>query len=145
MRVLALVLLLAVPAQAQEPTPLKLPLGARPYAARAADLAVIGATAARGVEAWRSGDRRRAFLEMGCEAALALGAVEVLKRVVGRERPDHSDRLSFPSGHTAYAQAMGGWRVSVPVAALRQMAARHYLTDTVGGFLIGLGASRVCR
>lgn len=140
-----LIVAIAAPAAAQEPTPLKLPVDARPVAARLADVAMIGVTGVRAYQAWRAYDRTHAFLEMGCEAAVTLVSIEVIKRAVHRRRPDGSDNLSFPSGHTGYAEAMGGWKVAVPVAGLRQMAWKHYFTDTLGGFLTGFVATKVCR
>ena len=35
--------------------------------------------------------------------AISVSATEIVKRAVGNERPDQSDNLSFPSGHTAIA------------------------------------------
>ena len=140
----AVVVLLASPAFA-EPTPLKLPVDKRPVAARVSDYSLVAITSIRAYDAWHDGDRKHAFLEMGCEAAVTLGAIEGIKLVVSRTRPDGSDRKSFPSGHSGFAQAMGGWRVAVPVAAMRQMAWKHYFTDTLGGLLVGFLSTKVCR
>lgn len=79
-------------------------------------------------------------------------ATELLKRTVNRERPDGSDHLSFPSGHTstvaAAAQALEefyGWKVGVPAYALtvltamsRVTADKHWLSDTVAGTVVGM-------
>lgn len=137
-------LMISMPVAA-EPTPLRLPVDARPVAARVSDASMMAVTAMRTYDAWHDGDRKHAFLEMGCEAALTLGPIEVLKRTVHRTRPDGSDNNSLPSGHTGYAMAMGGWQWAVPVAALRQMAWKHYLTDTLVGAGIGWLATRMCR
>lgn len=144
-RVSALIfVLLASPAFA-EPTPLKLPVDKRPVAGRMADYTMVAVTTARAYDAWHDTDRKAAFIEMGCEAALTLGSIELMKRAFGRPRPDRSDNMSFPSGHTGYAAAMGGWQVATSVAVMRQMAWKHYFTDTLGGFLVGYAATKVCR
>lgn len=85
---------------------------------------------------------------------LASSMVVPLKRVTGRWRPDHSDRRSFPSGHSANAFAMstalarryGIW-AGVPcyaLAALTPLARiqdrRHYLSDVVAGGVLGVAA-----
>jgi membrane-associated phospholipid phosphatase len=76
----------------------------------------------------------------------------ILKVTVQRERPDHSDFYSFPSGHTysIAATAMSlqefyGWRVGVPAflltaltAASRWSADKHWLSDTVAGAALGV-------
>ncbi|HVP15488.1 MAG TPA: phosphatase PAP2 family protein [Terriglobales bacterium] len=79
--------------------------------------------------------------------------VESLKRIVGRERPDGERRRSnssFPSSHAANAFAIAWllrsrWRRSgIAVFALallvsfsRMYLNRHFLSDVVGGALIG--------
>lgn len=145
MPVIALIVtLLASPAFA-EPTPLKLPIDKRPVAARIGDYAMVAVTTARAYEAWHDADRKGAFVEMACEAAVAMGSIELMKRAFHRPRPDGSDNKSFPSGHTGYATAMSGWQIGAVVAVSRQMAAKHYLTDTLGGLLTGYFATKVCR
>lgn len=78
-------------------------------------------------------------------------AVGPLKRAVHRERPDHGNRLSFPSGHAANACAMAGilarrygWRAGVPlylmvpvVSVARIVGDHHYLADVVAGASVG--------
>ena len=79
--------------------------------------------------------------------------VEVLKRAVERPRPDGEQRRSnssFPSSHAANAFALAvvlgaRWRRGVPVfvalaltvAFSRMYLNRHFLSDVVGGALIG--------
>ena len=77
--------------------------------------------------------------------------VAPIKFAVGRERLDGSNRLSFPSGHTANSFAVArflhryyGLRVGVPmyvvggfVAAGRIESKRHYLSDVVMGAVLG--------
>jgi membrane-associated phospholipid phosphatase len=79
-----------------------------------------------------------------------------LKYTVSRERPDGSDQLSFPSGHTSNAFAGAtviarhyGWKLGVPAYATatfigvsRMAANRHHFSDVVGGALLGYGIGR---
>ncbi|ALJ21290.1 phosphatase PAP2 family protein [Microbacterium sp. No. 7] len=86
--------------------------------------------------------------------------VQVLKNVFGRARPEDmfviSDFGSFPSGHTANAATVAVvaivlfsrlWVAVVGIAWTALMAfARtqvhaHWLTDTIGGVLVGTGAA----
>lgn len=98
----------------------------------------------------RADDRTAAFGCQGLRMGLTLGAAEITKRVVQRERPDGSDRKSFYSMHTAMAAQAAGWRyeVGVPLAVLtgwgRVQAKRHYWSDVAVGLLAGLAASRLC-
>ena len=85
---------------------------------------------------------------------LAGGMVVPLKRITNRWRPDHSDRRSFPSGHSAIAFAMStamarqyGRRAGVPLYALATLTPlarihyqRHYLSDVVAGGILGVAA-----
>ena len=82
--------------------------------------------------------------------------VEPLKFGVGRERPDHSNHQSFPSGHAAvtFAGAMVlerhlGWKksalaylVASYVATSRLHDNVHYLSDVVFGAAVGTIAGR---
>ena len=82
--------------------------------------------------------------------------VQALKYSVQRERPDQSDELSFPSGHSASAFATAGvlqrhygWKVGVPatvvaayVATARVHDNRHYLSDVIFGAAMGMAAQR---
>jgi hypothetical protein len=84
------------------------------------------------------------------------GIVQGLKFAVGRSRPDDSDKLSFPSGHTASAFATAtvlerrfGWKVGIPayalggyIAASRMADNRHHLSDVLVGAAIGIAAGR---
>lgn len=88
--------------------------------------------------------------------AISEGLTQTLKHVTRRERPDHSGRNSFPSGHAAdtfaFATAMErhlGWRYAVPayifasyVAVSRMPANRHWLSDAVFGASVGIIAGR---
>jgi membrane-associated phospholipid phosphatase len=88
--------------------------------------------------------------------AISEGLTQALKYTVRRERPDHSGRNSFPSGHAAdtfaFATALErhlGWRGAVPaylfssyVAASRLHENRHFLSDVVFGATVGIIAGR---
>jgi membrane-associated phospholipid phosphatase len=94
--------------------------------------------------------------EFGRDAAEALVdatvVVTVLKYPVGRERPDGSNNLSFPSGHsiTAFCIApvvMRYWGVQAGVetyvlgavtAFSRVEGYHHYLSDTIAGATLGI-------
>lgn len=97
-------------------------------------------------------NRRRRNLMF--DATLYTGlTVTVLKRLVGEERPNGGDNLSFPSGHTATAFAFAGvvgieheWYWALPAYAIAGIvgASRindnaHYLHDVVAGAALGLG------
>lgn len=84
--------------------------------------------------------------------ALTAGSVQGLKRLADRERPDHSDRLSWPSGHSAYAALMtpdlgwksskgSWWYLAIPVSVMagRVLAGKHDLLDVLTGAGIGFG------
>lgn len=87
--------------------------------------------------------------------AATLASVEVLKRSIHAERPNHKDKQSFPSGHTAvafaaaqYMQMRGGWEYGVPAYVLagvvgysRVRADEHYWRDVAAGAVIGAVAS----
>jgi membrane-associated phospholipid phosphatase len=82
--------------------------------------------------------------------------VQGLKYSVRRPRPDGSNNLSFPSGHTASTFATAtvlqrhlGWKVGVPayafatyVGAARMSADKHHLSDVLVGAGLGIVAGR---
>jgi hypothetical protein len=82
--------------------------------------------------------------------------VQVLKFSTGRERPDHSNNQSFPSGHAsdtfAFATALErhlNWKYFVPayifssyVAMSRLPSNRHWLSDVVFGSSVGIISGR---
>jgi membrane-associated phospholipid phosphatase len=87
---------------------------------------------------------------------LSEGLTQTLKYTTRRERPDHSSRTSFPSGHAsdtfAFATALErhlGWRYYAPayafasyVAVSRLPANRHWFSDAVFGSAVGIIAGR---
>jgi PAP2 superfamily len=82
--------------------------------------------------------------------------VQVLKFSTQRTRPDGSNDLSFPSGHSASSFATAavlqrhfGWKVGIPafvvagyVATARVHDNRHYLSDVVFGAAMGIAGER---
>ncbi|HHJ36457.1 MAG TPA: phosphatase PAP2 family protein [Gammaproteobacteria bacterium] len=89
------------------------------------------------------------------QAAYSIGSAEGVallgKALVSEERPDNSDKNSFPSGHAANAFASAttlyrryGWQTGVPAYALatftasaRVAARKHFWHDVVAGAAIG--------
>lgn len=92
------------------------------------------------------------------DAALTLvvtgAATSALKETIPEERPDSSDRKSFPSGHTSISFAAAatlhkrnGWEIGVPahvvaafVGVARVKAKKHFTHDVLVGAMIGEAA-----
>ena len=93
---------------------------------------------------------------------LSAGCVQLLKQVFGRARPEDmlvtSDFGSFPSGHVANAATMAvclaiifprlwvaltGAAYTILMLLSRTYLGAHWLTDTIGGLLLGAGVAIV--
>ncbi len=93
-------------------------------------------------------------------SAVSAGTVQVLKALFGRVRPEEmlviSDHGSFPSGHTANAATIAvvavillprAWVVVTGLCWVslmgfsRTQVHAHWLTDTLGGAIIGAGVA----
>ncbi len=82
--------------------------------------------------------------------------VQVLKYSIRRDRPDHSDNKSFPSGHSASGFATAtvihrhyGWKAGLPayglagyIALARMAWNRHHASDVVMGAGFGIASAR---
>lgn len=82
--------------------------------------------------------------------------VQAVKHTTRRERPDGSNKTSFPSGHSASAFATAtvlqrhyGWKLGAPAYALGGYVAlarmawnRHHATDVVMGAGFGIASAR---
>lgn len=142
--------LTAAPASAQEPTPFR--WGSHEQIpARISDGLVAAQLLAAAVHDLRTQDRRDALTRRGCSIALTLLANEGLKRLVHRERPNHRDRKSFPSMHTALAASAADWTpsigasIAVGVGWGRMASGWHFGSDVAIGAGLGLVSHRICH
>ena len=104
-------------------------------------------------------DKRPKIVHIGVDLLraqiVAQGLTLGLKYATQRERPDHSNNHSFPSGHASVTFASAtvlqrhfGWRGAVAYTAASYVAAsrlhenRHFLSDVVFGAAIGTVAGR---
>lgn len=96
-----------------------------------------------------------------CITALTVGGTAyILKHSVHEWRPDHSDRRSFPSGHTAIVFAgatslqkeygrlspwvtVGGYALATGVAIDRIAKDRHHWYDVAAGAAIGIAGTEL--
>ncbi|SKA93066.1 undecaprenyl-diphosphatase [Agreia bicolorata] len=101
-----------------------------------------------------------AALYFAAATILSAGLVQLLKGIFGRARPEeilvHADFGSFPSGHVANATTMAVvlaiilrrswiWVVGIVYVILMMLSrtylGAHWLSDTVGGLLLGVGVA----
>ncbi|MCB2379839.1 phosphatase PAP2 family protein [Hymenobacter sp. BT635] len=118
-----------------------------------APYAELGLVALAGVES-RS-DRLNLLLVVLKSEAIMLTSTFAVKHLVQSERPDKSDKLSFPSGHTAQAflaasivhtefrdqsqwYGVGAYAIATSVAALRMMNTKHWQSDVIAGAGFGI-------
>ncbi len=106
---------------------------------------------------WTNATRIQEAGLMSLEALTVAGVeTEALKLAVRRERPDGSDRLSFPSGHASASFSVAtvlaseyGWTAGVPaflaagfVGYTRMEKNKHHLSDVLFGAGLGVSAGR---
>jgi len=131
----------------------------RALAGRLGDAAVVGQAAGAGwtaYQAWRAGDHKVAY-RTGCSLLVALATTETTKRLTHEWRPDGSDQLSQPSGHSAALAALSGWNYSFGISIgvfgglSRANANKHHLwnkqllSDIPLGWGIGALSQAGCR
>lgn len=95
--------------------------------------------------------------EGALSAAVTAGVTIGLKYIVKEQRPDFSNRHSFPSGHSAVTFASAtyigrryGWKWSIPAYALsaytvwgRVYGRKHHWWDVAAGAAIGAASSMI--
>lgn len=101
-------------------------------------------------------DREKRF-EYAANAFLANGFITYsLKFAIGRDRPDKSNRRSFPSGHTSnsfltatIAQEVYGSKAGIPAYVLACVTGlsrihddKHYLSDVIFGAALGIAVGK---
>ena len=120
-------------------------------------LAVYGLNAA-GVKGKNNFVDRTMILAMS--SAVSNGVVFATKRMTGIERPDGSDLMSFPSGHTAQAfvtaefmrqeykdvspwYGVGAYAFAAGNGLLRMYHDKHWLGDVIAGAGVGIASTRL--
>ncbi|MBP6758427.1 MAG: phosphatase PAP2 family protein [Flavobacterium sp.] len=105
-------------------------------------------------------DFKQQTINIAIANVMAVSVTEILKRSVKEERPDQSDDLSFPSGHTTVAftnaallyyeykdsnlwYASSGFLFATATGILRIANNRHYTSDVLAGAGIGLASGLI--
>ncbi|MBD2714863.1 phosphatase PAP2 family protein [Microvirga sp. STR05] len=118
----------------------------------------LGAVALAGVET--RNDRINVGLVVLKSEIFMLTTVFAVKNLTRETRPDGSDNLSFPSGHTAQAflaasivhnefrdksqwYGVGAYTIATSVAALRMINNKHWQSDVVAGAGMGILSAHV--
>ncbi|MGI4883602.1 MAG: phosphatase PAP2 family protein [Janthinobacterium lividum] len=113
----------------------------------------LGAVVLAGVESHN--DRTNLLLIVAKSEAIMLSSTFVVKALSHEERPDGSDNLSFPSGHTAQAflaasivhtelrdkspwYGIGAYTIATGVGALRMINEKHWMSDVAAGAGFGI-------
>ena len=113
----------------------------------------LGGVLLAGVESHN--DRRNLGLIILKSEAIMLTSVFAVKTLTGIERPDKSDMLSFPSGHTAQAflaasivhtelrdksqwYGIGAYAIAASVGTLRMVNDKHWESDVLAGAGFGI-------
>jgi membrane-associated phospholipid phosphatase len=113
----------------------------------------LGAVALAGVQS--RNDRINVLLVIAKSEAIMLSSTFIVKALSKEERPDGSDNLSFPSGHTAQAflaasivhtelrdksqwYGIGAYTLATGVGVLRMVVDKHWQSDVVAGAGFGI-------
>jgi membrane-associated phospholipid phosphatase len=105
-------------------------------------------------------DRLNLALVVLKSEAIMLGSVYIVKTLTHIQRPDESDHLSFPSGHTAQAflaasivhtefrdksqwYGIGAYTLATSVAAFRMINNKHWESDVFAGAGFGILSAHV--
>jgi membrane-associated phospholipid phosphatase len=113
----------------------------------------VGAVALAGVQS--RNDRVNLGLVILKSELIMLSSVYLVKAISHEERPDGSDNLSFPSGHTSQAflaasivhtefrdksqwYGIGAYTVATGVGVLRMVNTKHWQSDVVAGAGFGI-------
>jgi membrane-associated phospholipid phosphatase len=102
-------------------------------------------------------DNKNEKFQYASTAFLANGMITYgIKYIVGRERPDRSNKRSFPSGHTSnsfltasVAQEIYGSKVGIPAYLMATLSGlsriqdnKHYLSDVIFGATLGIAVGK---
>ena len=118
----------------------------------------LGAVALAGVQS--RNDRLNVLLIIAKSEAIMLASTFAVKTISHEERPDGSDNLSFPSGHTAQAflaasivhtelrdksqwYGVGAYALASSVGVLRMVNDKHWQSDVVAGAGFGILAAHL--